>query len=265
MFASFSFFGLFDFYLINVFLFLAAFLGTFVFWRRLHLNGNYKEFEVFDLFLLAIFYGFIGGRLAFILLHWPLFGWHFLSWLNIFSYPDISLFFALFIAGSSLYFRLRQQKLNRLEIMDYWAQATCFGLIFYQLGNFFAGDGLGYATGSFLGIYFPNLAIKVFPAQLFHLFFFLFLYLWLNKLEKNYRTYVWYRGNRSAADAGFLLFIFLIFNGLYFLLSLSFTPAQYFVQTFSFDWLIYLLVFLWGLILLGKHAALFPFYGNKRK
>ncbi len=265
MFASFSFFGLFDFYLINVFLFLAAFLGAFVFWRRLHLNGNYKEFEVFDLFLLALFYGFCGGRLAFIFLHWPLFGWHLLSWLNIFAYPGLSLIFALLVAGLSLYFMLKQQKLNRLEIMDYWAQATCFGLIFYQLGNFFAGDGLGYATSSFLGLYFPHLEIKVLPAQLYNLVFFLFLYLWLNHSEKNYRTYIWYRGSRSTADPGFLLFIFLIFSGLYSLVSLSFTPAQYFIGNFSFDWIIYLLVSLWGLILLTKHASFFPFYGNKRK
>ncbi len=265
MFASFSFFGLFDFYLINVFLFLAAFLGAFVFWRRLHLNGNYKEFEIFDLFLLALFYGFCGGRLAFIFLNWSLFHWQLLSWLNIFTYPGISLIFALFTSGTSLYLLLKKQKLNRLEIMDYWTQATCFGLIFYQLGNFFAGDGLGYTTSSFLGLYFPHLAIKVFPAQLFHLAFFLCLYIWLNYLEKNYRTYAWYRGNRSTADAGFLLFIFLIFSSFYSLISLGFTPAQYFIQQFSFDWLIYLLIFLWGIILLAKHATFFPFYGHKRK
>lgn len=264
MFASFSFFGLFDFYLINLFLFFAVFFGAFVFWRRLHLNANYKEFDIFDFFLLALLYGFLGSRLVFIILNWPDFGWQPLTWLNFIAHPGLALIPAVIVAGASLYLMLRHAKITKLEIMDYWAQATCCGLIFYNLGRFFSGEGSGFLTQSFFGLSFPGLATPVHPAQLYNAAFFIILYIWLNYLEKNYRTYIWYRGSRSSADSGFLLFIFMIFSGLYSLIALSFTPAQTFINNFSLDWIFYSIIALWGFILLLKHSA-FSLHAHKRK
>ncbi|MDO5561710.1 MAG: prolipoprotein diacylglyceryl transferase [bacterium] len=255
MWPSFSFFGLFDIYFFNIFLVLAAFLGSFIFWRRLHQNANYKEFIIFDIFLLSIFLGFVGGRFIFILLNWPRFGWNVLSWFDMIHYPGIAVIFAIAIAGFSCKLQLAKQKIAKLEIMDYWAQATCFGLIFYSMGLFFAGEHSGYLTNSFLGINFPGLAMKNHPLQLYNAVFYLGLYIYLNYLEKNYRTYNWYRGNRSSADTGFLVGVFLFASGLYSLITLTLGPAQFYWYNFSLDWIIYLLVtFIGGSILL-QHSA----------
>lgn len=255
MWPSFSFFGLFDIYFFNIFLILAAFLGSFVFWRRLHQNANYKEFVIFDFFLLSLFYGFLGGRLVFICLNWPNFGWEVFKWLNVFQYPGIALIFAIAIAGFSFKWQLNRQKITKLEIMDYWAQATCFGLIFYNLGLFFAGEHNGFLTQSWFGLNFPNLSIKSQPVQLYDALFFLCLYIYLNYLEKNYRTYSWYRGTRSNADTGFLLGFFLCASGIYSLITLTLAPAQFYWGNFSFDWLIYLIITAIGGWILLQHSA----------
>ena len=257
-----SVFGLFNFSLLNIFLFFAAFFGTFIFWRRLHQNANYKEYEIFDAFLLALLIGFLGGRLVFIILNWPSFGWNPLSWLNIFQLPGLAVVFAVIFSGFSFKFFLSRQKITKLEIMDYWAQATCFGMIIYQLGLFFIGESTGFITARPLGIHFNQLTVKTHPVQLYAVVFYFLLYLFLNYLENNYRTYDWYRGNRSSADTGFLLFIFLIFASLYSLVNLSFQPAQFYWQNYAFDWIIYLILFLFGLILLLRHSA---FHVNKHK
>lgn len=261
MFPSFSFFGWFDFPIITIFLFLAVFLGTFVFYRLLHQRGAYKEFDIFDSFLRGLFFGFIFGRLVFILTHWFDFGWHPLAWLNIIGYPGINIALALLASGVFFWLSLKRHKNNQLELLDYWARASCLGLIFYNLGLFFDGSGTGYLTTDWWGLRFPNLMAKVHPAQLYATIFYCLLYFWLGKLEKSYRTFDWYRGNRSQAKAGFLFDVFLIGYGLYALIALSFAPATWYVGTIALDPYLSGITIAAGLFLLWKNSR----YGSRKK
>ncbi len=246
-----------------IFLVLAFLIAGFIFWWRLHQSANYNEFEIFDLFLAAILGGFIFARLFFVLLHWPQFGNNFASWFNFINVPGFNPL--AFVIGSSLSlkFFLTRRKIANLEILDFFVQAVCFGLIFYHLGLFVVGENNGFITQSPLGGWqMKNLQIKTHPVSLYTAIFYLGLYFYLNYLEKNYRTYNWYRGNRNSAQPGFLFFSFTIIASLFSLLKLSLQPAQIFYQNFSLDWLVYLLTFLTGLIMLYRRSS---FYGRKKK
>ena len=255
MFASFSFFGFLDIYLLPIFLGLGAFFGTFVFYRLLHHNARYSEYEIFDGFLLATLAGFVISRLFFIALHLPHFRLQFWRWLNFISYPGLALFAALIGSSFIFYFFLRRHKIPDLvELLDYWARAACLGLVFYYLGLFFDGSGVGYLTTSPLGLVFPGVSARTYPAQLYACCYFLLVFFLLGYLEQNYRTFAWYRGSRSQARAGFVCYSFFALFGLYGLLSLGFQPPAFFYQQFSLDWLIYLTILIWSVAAIAYQA-----------
>ncbi|MBQ6154364.1 hypothetical protein IJI99_00600, partial [bacterium] len=172
---------------------------------------------------------------------------------DIFHYPGLIIPVAL-LAGSyffSLY--LKHLKITDLELLDDWSRAVCFMLIIYHLGLFLDGSGYGFLTTSPLGIRFPGLSLPVYPVQLFSLLYYLVIYFLLAYLEQNYRTYDWYRANRSQAKPGFIFFSFLFFATLYQLLLLSFQPAAYHLFGFSLDWIFYLSLLLLDLFLVYRH------------
>ncbi len=254
MFQSFSVFNLFNLYLLPIFIILAAFFGSFVFWRLLHQRAFYHEFEIFDGFLLSLFFGFLSGRFIYIIIHWPQFHWHFWRWLNFFAHPGIAVFAAIFTSGLYLTYFLKKQKITNLEILDYWSRATCLGLVFYNFGLFLDGSGSGYITENPIGLNFPGLTAKVHPTQLYAFAFFLILFFFLSYLEKNYRTYNWYRGHRSQAKAGFIYITFLLAFSLYSLFALNFQPSNYSYRNLSLDWIFYLLIIIYALYLLYRNC-----------
>lgn len=254
MFKSFSFFGLLEIHLLVIFIFLAVFFGAFVFYRLIHQRASYKEFEVFDCFLLSLLFGFITGRLIFIAINWPNFEFNISRWLNFLSFPGISVLVAIFTSGIFLKLLLARRKITDWEILDYWSRATCLGLVFYNLGLFLDGTGGGYITTSPLGLSFPNLTTKIHPTQLYSAIFYLLIFFLLAHLEKNYRTYGWYRGNRSQAKTGFITITFLTCLSLFSLFLLIFQPPSFTINNFGLDWIIFLIILFSALILLYKNS-----------
>jgi phosphatidylglycerol:prolipoprotein diacylglycerol transferase len=254
MWPSINLFGLLTIPLLQIFLLLAFFGGSFVFYRLLHQRAAYNEFEVFDCFLLSLFFGFIFGRATFVGLNFNHFGINFWRWLNFINYPGIAVFIAIFMSSFFFWIFLHRRKITDLELLDYWARVTSFSLIFYNLGLFLDGSGSGYLTDSPFGLTFPHLSTKVHPVQLYSAGFYLIIFFWLGHLENNYRTYSWYKRSRSSARTGFVFITFLFCFSLFSLLMLAFAPPMFKLQGLSLDWIFYLVIFIFALILLLKNV-----------
>ncbi len=252
MFASFRVGNYVDIYLLPIFLALAAFFGTFEFYRLLHKRATYKEFIVFDCFLLAICCGFVTGRISFIIFNYDKFLGDFYRYLNVFAYPGIAVFVAIFTSSFFFYLLLAQKKIHNLELLDYWSRATALGLVFYHLGIFFDGSGAGYLTDSIFGYRFPNLDAKVHPTQLYGAIFYLVTFFYLGYLEKNYRTYSWYSGGRSRVKTGFVFMIFCMMYSIFSLFMLIFQPPMFNLAGITLDIIFYLAILILGLLMLIK-------------
>lgn len=250
MFASFRVFNWFELQLLPIFLVLAAFFGTFEFYRLIHKRACYKEFIVFDCFLLSIFFGFLTGRLSFVIFNYEKFLGDYWRILNFLSYPGIAVFIAIFTSSLFFYLLLARHKMQNLELLDYWARATALGLVFYHLGTFFDGSAAGFLTDSWVGMVFPNIDAKVHPTQLYNAAFYLLIFYYLGYLEKNYRTFNWYRGSHSSVRTGFVFIAFTMIYSLFSLAMLIFTPAMFSWRGWSLDWVFYLLLLFFSLILL---------------
>ena len=240
-------------YTLPICLFLALFWGSFVFWRLLHQSARYNEFEIFDALIWSTFAGVIIGRAVHVGWHFEQFD-HWRSWFDMIHYPGFSMFFCV-IAASFFFWRyLIHLKITDLELLDYWVRGLSCTLIIYYLGLFIDGSGSGYLVPSWLGFPLGETGLHLFPAPLIGAGFYFIVSFILEYLEKNYRTYTWYRANRSQAKSGFVFFTFLLIYGVYTLISLTFQPPVYRRFGYSWDWLWAIMLIVTDVILLWLHA-----------
>lgn len=120
----------------------------------------------------TIIFGFIGGRLLYVLLN---FKYYSVNILDIFKFWEGGLvFYGGFILGllfGILYVKLKKQ--NLLDILDVVSPGLYLGLSIGRIGCFTAGCCYGRPTESFLGVIFTHyeslapIGIKILPTQLF--------------------------------------------------------------------------------------------------
>lgn len=249
---------------LNLFLVL-AFLGVAFFYWRKGREEHYDESQLFDGFLLSSLYGFLIGRIGFIILQFAEFGLRPLLWLDIFSHPGVNLFIGMVGAGIYLYWFALQQRWDEFEITDFWVQALSFGLGIIWLGLFFDGSSFGFPTSLPWGIVFPGVFEKHQPLQLYFAIFYLLQFWYLARSEYHYRTYSWYRAGHNTAQTGFLTSLFIAQTGLFSLLMSFLAPGQFVVYGVVFDSLIYFLMMLAGIALLFiRSGRTLPRLGSKK-
>ncbi len=256
--------GSFQLRTLSVFQVLAFLSAALIIWRRSK-EENYPEPRVFDGFLLSFLTGWFLGRLGHIVVAWDRFGWDVLKWLNVVQYPGIQLLMGLF--GATLYFFLfaKKQKWDAFEILDWWAQALTTGLIWINIGYFFAGIRFGHTTGLPWGVVFPGVFEKRHPIQLYYLLFHVVMYRVLNWLEYHYRTIEWYRSGKKTAQSGFIFASFVISYSLFSLLITLFQNPIFNIRDVPLDGFIYLLLTILGfyILLLRSNRVLFSFKRKK--
>ncbi|MDR0463413.1 MAG: prolipoprotein diacylglyceryl transferase [Pseudomonadales bacterium] len=265
MLRSINVFGLFDFPVITIFLFLAVFFGAFAFWRKLRNEGAYDEMETFDGFLLSLLFGFAVGRLVFILTHFDNFGLNLLAWVNIISHPGLNLLAAIAGSGFFLFRFVKKRKEDAFAVIDFWAIATSLGLAFYEIGQFFEGSNVGNLTNMPWGMTFPGMLLPAHPAAIYSAIFFFILFFYLNWAEFHYRTFDWYRRGRSSAQAGFITGFFLMANGIFMLFALLWRPANFAIEGITIDGFLYIILAVigFGFIYLRSGRKLFKRSGSK--
>lgn len=256
--------GSFQLRTLSIFQIVAFLSAALIIWRRSK-EENYSEPMVFDGYLLSFLVGWFLGRLGHILVAWDRFGWDVLKWLNVVQYPGIQLLVGL--VGATIYFFVfaKKQKWDAYEVLDWWAQALTLGLIWINVGYFFAGVRFGHVTNLPWGVMFSGVFEKRHPIQLYYLLFHIVMHKVLNWLEYHYRTFEWYRSGKKTAQTGFVFASFMISYSLFSLfISLMQSPI-FMIGEFVLDGFIYLLLLGLGLyiLLLRSNRVLFSFK-NKR-
>jgi phosphatidylglycerol:prolipoprotein diacylglycerol transferase len=224
---------------------MGIFWEIFIIWRRLKDLGL-KEEKVLDFLMTNVLLGFFFSRLLFIIQNFSKFGLAIGKWVSFIRFPGLS-FWGWFLGlALALFWFVKKEK------WDFWrvADETMFGFlpfwVFFQIGSFLDGSGFGRTTNLFWGMFFPGTLLKRHPLSLFSAVFLLAIWLFLLKIERQWRIWEWYK----SKEAGFItlsglglvflthfLLAFLVDTGLYFYwLGVGLTGIGFIILTVLF-WL----------------------------
>lgn len=234
--------------------FLALFFSAFIFWRKGR-EEHYDTFEIFDAFLLSGVFGFLMGRLFFVAFHFASFSQNIFSIFNIVEKSGNEPLIALTAATWFLYRHAVRNKWDAFEILDFYVTSVSLGMIFVYAGFFLDGSYGGTFTSMPWGVISIGTFEKTHPAQLYSLFYYLFVHVYLSKMEYTYRTFEWYRSGKKTAQSGFLFSMFLILTSFFHLLTGPTRLPGMFFNGIVLDYFIYLAVFIFGLTLLYKRSG----------
>jgi phosphatidylglycerol---prolipoprotein diacylglyceryl transferase len=249
---------------ISLFQAIAFFAAGLVIWKRSK-EEHWSEPQVFDGFLLSFLIGWICARFGYFLLNWDKFGFDLFKWLNFVQYPGSQL--VVGIVGATLYFYsyARKKKWDAFEVLDWWSQAVTMGLLWLNVGYFFAGIYFGDSTSLPWGIIFPGVFEKRHPIQLYYVIFHAGIYYLLNWLEFHYRTFQWYRAGKKTALTGFLFINFMATYAVFSFIASFLRPSVFKLGDLVLDrWLYFVMALIatW-LLLLRSNRLLFSFKEKK--
>lgn len=162
---------------------LGFFLAVFIAWRRLRELGLDEE-KVIDLILLSAVLGFCFSKLVFFLVAR--------------SFSGFSFWGALTGAFLALGWFIRQQKWNGWQVADEIAFGFLPFSILAQVGAFLDGSTFGKATSMPWGVYFPGNLLRRQPISLFSAVALFLIWLFLLKVEREWRAWGWYRSKKSG-------------------------------------------------------------------
>jgi prolipoprotein diacylglyceryltransferase len=195
-----------------IFFFLSLFFAGFAFWKKAR-EEHYDEEQIFDVLLQVNLWGFVAGRLGYVLLHLDEFGLNPLAWVSLWDRPGISYVVWVAVASVLLYRRALEEKWDGFEILDFWSLSVSMGQIWLWIGFFLAGSYVGTSTQLPWGVTLPNVFDARHPVQLYAALASVGLYWFLSWVEYHYRTFGWYRGAKKSAETGFLWSVYLIATG----------------------------------------------------
>jgi len=239
---------------IGVFLFLAFFTSSFIFWRKGR-EEHYEILELFDGFILSSFFGLVAARVFHILLNIGNFGFDIFKWFNLYENPGSNLMIGVVVASFYLHQFAVKKKWDLFEVLDFWVTSISLGLSINFLGLFFEGVGYGYSTNMPWGVVFPQLIDPHHPVQLYTALFYLLLYFYLSRVEYSYRTFAWYRHGKKTAQTGFLTSTFLILIATFNFFVSFLRPASIIFYDLNVDLVISLVIFISGLFLLYARSG----------
>lgn len=164
-------------------------VGAFIIWRRLKDLGLDEE-KIIDLIILGTIVGLVFSKI-----------------------PEFSFFGSLTGFFLVLWWFTKKEKWDFWLIVDELAYGILPFFILVQIGAFLGGSNPGKSTTMPWGVYFPGTLVRTQPTSLFLALGFFLILLFLLKIERNWRTWDWYKSKAPG-------FIFLLFLGLTFLVNL---------------------------------------------
>ena len=177
-------------------------------------------------------------------------------------YPGYLGFSGLALGLVVLYAKAKKLKWDAYEVCDFGAIALTIAIVCITIGMFVNGSGFGNSTTLPVGMPFPGVFDRRHPTQLYAamLYFLFFIVLW--RLERVYRTFIWYRENRRTAQTGFVFAVFWIGYGLIGLSLGLVSPSAISIFSFPVDFILYGTAIGYGLALLyvrsGRTFAILP-------
>lgn len=223
--------------------------GLYFFWQKAK-EENYELWQTFDGLFLSGLVALIVARITYILLHLQTFPLRPLALVNIFSHPGLWSMAGLVAAYAVILRTARKQKKDVWELWDFYTLLVTWFMVWWWLSRFLLGAAAGTSTTLPIGIMFPQRVEPAHPIQLYAALFYavLFRYLWW--AEPRYRFFIWYRSKKRTAKPGFITAMFLIFTGLFGVLTSFIQYPFMMVFDFELNQILSAIMFVAGLILL---------------
>lgn len=171
--------------------------GSFVFFKKAS-ESNLNDRLILDSVVLAAFWSFIIGRVSYAFMNIGIFWDHWPRLFLLTNYPGLDRFGVVAGVVVGLWLCLRKVKEKFVDWLDLVA--------------------LGVLAGS--SVFFSGLAVLAFMWQfvvISVLYFACFVYFW--NVENRYRTFNWYRNNKTSARSGFVAGLTLSVIGVLFLIE----------------------------------------------
>ena len=179
--------------------------GSFIFFKKAN-ESHFENRSILDSVVLSAFWGFIIGRIVFAILNIGMFWNHLPRLFLLTNYPGLDRFGVILGIAFGLWLCLRKIK---VKFMDWFDLTT-----------------LGISAGT--AIFLAGLAILAFMWQyivLALIYLLVFIYFW--NVEERYRTFAWYRNNKTSARSGFVAGFSISLWGLLFLVEKIMTVSYY--------------------------------------
>lgn len=209
-------------YTLSFFLVAAYLWYCFVVYKK-GLEFRYTAETLYDLCILSGASGWLFARLGFVIGHFAVFGVNWLRVVLLSEYPGynyLGLLVGLILAVAIL---ARREEIKLYEGLDLLGLGLPGAMAFERLGRVFSGE--------------VHLVWQL-PIELFQALIFLLVFIWLWRLEREYRTFSWYRFRRTQARHGFIFGSFLFLSGWVMVLSNSWPFFDMGSLTFGFVGLI---------------------------
>ena len=229
-------------------LFLGIFFGGFLFWQKGREEG-FKEESLMDVWLVTGLVGLLMGRAWYVLVNWDFFVGSFYRMMFLTKFPGLSYQGVFLGAGLMLLVMATKNKWSVWRLMEVGVFSWLVVEMFGWFGSFLAGSNLGQVTTWFWGLGFPGVEGRRHPVQLIILCLLWLLYKLLKKWEKEYRSFSWYKADKSEVSSGFLVGAYLIGLSLV-KLGVGFIIEQ--ENLASFYWFFGVMFLLGGLIIFTR-------------
>lgn len=253
-------------YTFGVFLVLAFFWASFVFWKNIHLT-SYKEDEMFDGLFVVTGASLFFGRLVYVILNFKAFGFDILKFILINGYPGLSLYGCVLGGFISLYLFLRSKKIPWKAMVDYVIGPVFLALAFGKLGAFLSGVEVGTKTKMLLSVKYIGFDGFRHLTSLYESLLFVFGFYLAQKMVFEIRKEKYPQGFAFSLFLWYFALVYFVFdnlkvNHLYFLgVSFNKNASVVFLLTFTIYFLYYFRILI--LEKLGAFTNFFKLYGQK--
>lgn len=191
-------------YSFGVVVFFGFIISSFLAFHRLK-DENFEENDIFDLILFSGFFGFVFGRIFYVLFHWERFGPDFVKILSFGKYVGFSFWGVIFGIILGVCILSKKRGWNFALVADNLVIPLLSFSIFVQIGCFFNGCNLGVATKSPWGLMMPGMLQSRHPIFLYEAVAGLLILIYFVKIEKRWRSFRWYKSQKP----GFLTLLYL--------------------------------------------------------
>lgn len=206
--------GRFSVYTLSLSVILGYFWYSFVVYKK-GLEYRYSGECLLDLAVVSGIFGWLGSRIGFVFSNLPTFE---ANWLRVFllsEYPGYDYFGLLLGLLAGVVLLARRGEIKFYEGLDLIGLGLPGAIAFERLGRVFAGQG--------------TLVFGA-PVELLQALFFLVLFVWLWKLESEYRTFEWYRFRKTQARPGFIYGAFWFVSGFLIMIFNAYPRLNYTVE-----------------------------------
>lgn len=175
-------------YWMSFFVVLSYLWFGFIVYRK-GLEARYHEESVLDMIVLSGVSSLVGGRLVHIIFNWDGFKENWIRIFMIMAYPGYHLLGLIAGLFFSVWILSRREEIKFFDSLDILLLGLVAGSPFERVGRVLIGETRVWIN---------------FPIELIQAILMLSCFIWLWKVESEYRTLDWYKNRQTVAKSGFI-------------------------------------------------------------